>query len=291
VPELPAAPSEVDPGDRARQVADAGSTILQQVVDEELVGRIRGSIERIEQQDGVGPGRGRFEGRRTVRVYNLLAKDVVFGDAVLHPAVLEVVERVLDVGCLVSSVSSICIGPGEAEQPIHVDDQSIRIPRPHQALVCTAIWALDDFTADNGATRFVPYSHRRADAPDFAAGASDVAGVEVEQAIMPRGSVLLYDGALWHGGGANGTDCDRRALAVSYCAGFLRQQENLQLGIPLEVARSFPSRLRQLCGYGIYDGMIGHIDKQRPANLLLGPAPDEQPGEEILWEDRIEPWP
>src|SRR4051812_3849856 len=86
---------------------------------------------------------------------------------------------------------------------------------------------------------------------------------------MPKGSVLVWDGALWHGGGANRTDERRYGIAMNYCAGFIRQQENQQLGIPAEVARRFPTRLQQLLGYDVYSGLIGHIDKQRPLDLLM----------------------
>src|ERR1039458_7380386 len=86
---------------------------------------------------------------------------------------------------------------------------------------------------------------------------------------MPKGSVLVWHGSLWHGGGANTTDTRRVGIAMNYCAGYIRQQENQQLGIPRETAKHFPRRLQQLVGYGIYNGLIGHIDKHLPAKILL----------------------
>lgn len=85
---------------------------------------------------------------------------------------------------------------------------------------------------------------------------------------MKRGSVLVFDGSLWHGGGANQTSERRVGIAMNYCAGWLRQQENQQLGIPLEIARGFSPRLRKLVGYGLYRGLLGHIDKRSPVDLL-----------------------
>jgi ectoine hydroxylase-related dioxygenase (phytanoyl-CoA dioxygenase family) len=82
--------------------------------------------------------------------------------------------------------------------------------------------------------------------------------------------VLVFNGSIWHGGGANTTNARRFGVAMNYCAGFIRQQENQQLGIPLEIARGFSPRLRKLCGYGIYRGLLGHIDKCSPADLLDG---------------------
>jgi ectoine hydroxylase-related dioxygenase (phytanoyl-CoA dioxygenase family) len=87
---------------------------------------------------------------------------------------------------------------------------------------------------------------------------------------MPKGSVLVWVGSLWHGGGANKTDQRRVGIAMNYCAGFIRQQENQQLGIPRHIVEHFPRRLQELVGYSIYNGLMGHIDKQHPGKLLLG---------------------
>jgi ectoine hydroxylase-related dioxygenase (phytanoyl-CoA dioxygenase family) len=96
---------------------------------------------------------------------------------------------------------------------------------------------------------------------------------------MPRGSVLVWHGSLWHGGGPNTTGERRVGLAMNYCAGYIRQQENQQLGIPPSKVRTFPPRLRELVGYGIYSGLIGHIDKQAPSALLDG---EERGG--MVWD-------
>jgi ectoine hydroxylase-related dioxygenase (phytanoyl-CoA dioxygenase family) len=88
-------------------------------------------------------------------------------------------------------------------------------------------------------------------------------------AEMRRGSVLVWHGSLWHGGGANRSRGIRVGIAMNYCAGWIRQQENQQLGISLETARRFSPRLRELVGYGVYNMLIGHINKQSPESLLL----------------------
>ena len=89
---------------------------------------------------------------------------------------------------------------------------------------------------------------------------------------MKRGSVLVWPGSLWHGGGANRSAERRVGIAMNYCAGFIRQQENQQLGIPREVVAGFSPRLRELVGYGVYRSLIGHVDKQTPGEALLGDA-------------------
>jgi ectoine hydroxylase-related dioxygenase (phytanoyl-CoA dioxygenase family) len=192
----------------------------------------------------------------------------------VHDSVLPIVEGVLDPGCLVSSLSSIAIDPGETAQPIHADDQLIPLAKPHVPTVCNTMWALTDFTEANGATRVIPGSHRRDHNPDYGAPYDSVA------AEMPKGSVLVWHGSLWHGGGANTTEERRTGIAMNYCAGFIRQQENQQLGIPREVAATFSPRLRQLCGYGIYNMLIGHINKRDPAEIL-GDAPHAS---SMIWD-------
>ena len=113
---------------------------------------------------------------------------------------LPVVEGVLDpaVWSRRSRRSRSC--PGETAQPIHADDQLIPFPKPHVPTVCNTMWALTDFTEANGATRIVPGSHLRDHSPDYGSRYESIA------AEMPKGSVLVWHGSLWHGGGANTTD-------------------------------------------------------------------------------------
>ena len=130
-----------------------------------------------------------------------------------------------------------------------------------------------DFTDANGATRIIPESHLRDHSPDYGQPYDSIA------AEMPSGSVLIWHGSLWHGGGANQTDRRRVGIAMNYCAGYIRQQENQQLGIPLDLARGFSPRLRRLAGYGLYKRLIGHIDKCSPEDLLDGTGPRRVVGE------------
>ena len=136
------------------------------------------------------------------------------------------------------------------------------------------MWALTDFTEANGATRIIPGSHTGGASPDLRQPYDSI------PAEMERGSVLVWHGSLWHGGGANTTDTRRVGIAMNYCAGYIRQQENQQLGIPLDTARRFPRRLQELVGYGIYNGLIGHIDKTLPAALLLS----DESQTSVIWD-------
>jgi ectoine hydroxylase-related dioxygenase (phytanoyl-CoA dioxygenase family) len=240
-----------------------GYTIVEDAIEPALVDELAAALVRLERDLGAKPAMNGFEGHRTVRIYNLLAHGTPFERVPTHPAVLPIIEGVLDAGCLISSLSSIAIDPGETAQPIHADDMVIPLDKPHRPIVCNSMWALTDFTEANGATRLVPGSHRKGN-PEYGGAYETIA------AEMPKGSVLIWEGALWHGGGANRTDMRRTGVAMNYCAGFIRQQENQQLGIPPDVARAFPPRLQELVGYGVYQGLIGHIDKRSPAQTLNG---------------------
>jgi ectoine hydroxylase-related dioxygenase (phytanoyl-CoA dioxygenase family) len=240
-----------------------GYTVIENAIEPALVDELSQTLLRLERELEAKPAMNGFEGRRTVRIYNLLAHGAVFAQIPTHASVLPIVEGVLDAGCLISSLSSIAIDPGEAAQPIHADDMVIPLDKPHRAIVCNSMWALTDFTEANGATRLVPGSHR-APNPDYG-------GVyETLPAQMAKGSVLIWDGSLWHGGGANTTSERRTGIAMNYCAGFIRQQENQQLGLAPQLVRTFSPRLQELVGYGVYQGLIGHIDKHSPAQLLTG---------------------
>lgn len=246
------------------RIADQGFTVLEDVVEPDLLAAVDEALARLEHELGAVAAANAFEGHATVRIYNLLARSRVFEQVPTHPAVLPVIEGVIGKAPLISSLSSIAIDPGEAAQPLHVDDAVIPLPRPHVPVICNSMWALTDFTEANGATRLVPGSHHRDHQPEFGSIHDSVA------AEMGRGSVLIWPGSLWHGGGANTTDRRRSGLAMNYCAGWVRQQENQQLGIPAEVVRRFSPELRDLCGFGVYRGLIGHIDKHSPAEVVLG---------------------
>jgi ectoine hydroxylase-related dioxygenase (phytanoyl-CoA dioxygenase family) len=250
-----------------------GFTILEGVIEPALLESIEADLARIEAEEKIVPAQNIFEGLKTVRVYNLLARGKIYEAIPVHESVLPLAEGVLDRGCLISSLSSIAICPGEDAQLVHADDQVMSLAKPHAALVCNTMWALTDFTAENGATRLVPGSHKADRSPELGERPETIA------AEMARGSVLVWHGSLWHGGGANTTGARRVGIAMNYCAGFIRQQENQQLGIPIDVARGFSPRLRKLVGYGIYKGLIGHVDKCSPVDLLDGVGPRRVVGE------------
>ena len=259
-------PAGSTPGEVERHVGEIrerGFTVVRGVLTDAQTAACVEDLTRIERALGTRAATNDFEGTRTLRVYNLLRHGELWQRIPTAEKVLPIVDAVLGQGCLISSLSSIRIQPGETAQPIHSDDQVLPVALPEPPVVCNTMWALTDFTAVNGATRLVPGSHS-GDKPEFGRDYDTVA------AEMDRGDVLVWHGRLWHGGGANATDSDRIGIAMNYCAGWVRQQENQQLGLPVELVRTFGPRLRELVGYGTYMGLVGHIEKQTADQLLCG---------------------
>ncbi len=210
--------------------------------------------------DGVPGGRNFFEGFKTRRLYAIYGKTRVLDDLTLHPLVLGTLEQVLGPHFHLSGPTGIEIGPGEVEQVLHRDEDIYPIPFPRPQLVTNVMWAFDDFTKENGATRLVPGSHHDLKPPPDDA--------PVVYAEMPAGSVMIYVGSVWHGGGANTTDATRLGAAIEYVVSWLRQQESLLLVVPPELARTLPPRLRELLGYNIYPPFVGYVDGRHPDRAL-----------------------
>lgn len=239
-----------------------GYTVVEEAIPADLLDELRDALSETQAEHNIGYRETAFEGTRTVRIYNLLAYHRAFEKVPVSPMILPIMERVLDEELQLSSLSAICLGPGQEPQPLHADSQMIPLKRPHVPIAVNAMWALSNFTEANGATRIVPGSHLLDHNPDYDGA------FETIPAEMPAGAVLIWHSTLWHGGGKNVTDQRRDGIACYYCAGWIRQQENQQLGIPRERAEKFSRRLQELCGYSVYRGIYGHIDNQDPIELL-----------------------
>ena len=247
---------------RLAEIDDRGFTVLDRVIEPELVQTLLARIDALMGELQLPFGDNTFLGERTRRMFNLLSRDLLFAQVPAHSAVLPLVDALLGGQCLLSSLTAIEMHAGQRAQPFHADDGSMPLPRPHVPIVGVAIWALTDFTAHNGGTRIVPGSHKWDRAPR--PGESP----EYVTLEMPAGSVVVYHGSMWHGGGSNDTDARRVGLVVNHCAGYIRQEENQLLGVPRELAARMPRRLQEMLGYGVFRGLVGHVDKQDPGVLL-----------------------
>lgn len=257
------------------ELNERGWTVLKGVLDPAEVGRLSAEIDRLHRELRTPQGTNGFEGYRTRRIYTLLGRGETWTSLPIHERVLPLVDAVLGPDCLLSSYSAITIDPGENAQPIHADDQIFPVGRPHPPLVLNTMYAVTDFTEENGATRLVPRSHLGTEEPDFGGQYDSVA------ATMRAGDALVWHGGLFHGGGANRTTASRTGVAITYVAGWLRTQEAQVLAVPVETAARFPARLQVLAGWGMWNGLWHYLDKRSPAEVHLGAPPTSRPFEDI----------
>jgi ectoine hydroxylase-related dioxygenase (phytanoyl-CoA dioxygenase family) len=209
-----------------------------------------------------------FAGRRTKRTGGLIARSRTCQDLVVHPLVLGAVDKLLShsSGFQIHLTQVISIDPGEPAQKIHRDQWAFAFfpfPKGYE-VSCNTLWAMTDFTEENGATRVIPGSHRFDDR-------LELDGSETVPAEMAKGSVLLYTGSLYHGAGANRSDHTRRGVNLTYSVSWLRQEENQYLAVPLEVARTLPVDLLRLMGYSRGAYALGYVDDLRDPIEVVRP--------------------
>jgi hypothetical protein len=239
-----------------------GFVIFEDVLPLDYVQRVRAALEPFHVPARFG--RNGFEGLRSQRTYGLLAKDRVFADLATCPALLEICDRVLEPKYLLSAFFSNRIHPGEVKGPFHYDEGFYHIPRPRRSFVISALWAIDDFTAENGATEMIPGSHSWG---DEIPAEDDRTAVPM---VMRAGSVAVMFGTMWHRSGANRSGAPRIGINVEYCEPYLRQIENMSLLMPPEKARNHSQQIQELLGYSIHSGFIGYVDGLHPLRLLDG---------------------
>lgn len=206
-------------------------------------------------------GRNQFEGLKTQRVYDVLSKTRITDNLAEHPRILGLMDKFFRPGFLLSQSQIINILPGEQAQALHADDSFYRIPRPRQPLGAATVWAIDDFTPDNGATVVIPRSHHW---DDKRMGKTH----EAIPAVMPAGSVIFFLGTTWHGGGENRSSQARFAITHQYCEAYVRQQENYLLELSKETVKMLSPELQALVGYSIYPPFMGMVDGKHPLRLL-----------------------
>ena len=161
-----------------KQMDEDGFTVIEDAIEPDLVQGLKDEIDAMAERRGLGYAKTDFEGKNTLRIYNLLAHGDIFARMPAHPNTLPIARGVLGRGAQLSSLSAICIGPGESAQPLHADTQMIPLPRPHVPVSMNSMWALVDYTEENGATRYVPGSHKFDHQPVY--------GKEYETLASPR---------------------------------------------------------------------------------------------------------
>jgi ectoine hydroxylase-related dioxygenase (phytanoyl-CoA dioxygenase family) len=272
---IPRFPRTAPSADVAHALRTHGCAIIEALASPEQCTRVEAELAPWIERTQTGPDE--FAGLNTRRTGALLARSPSAAELIAHPLVLDVVDGVLGVvkdtplgpskaSFQLHLTQAISIGPGEPAQPLHRDHWCFDFhPFPAELDVeVSSIWALADFTEDNGATRVVPDSHRTTGMPYTEA--------DTEPAIMPRGSIVLYLGSTVHGGGANRSARVRTGINVDYSLSWLRQEENQYLSVPREVAAALPERVQRLMGYAKGAYALGYVDDLRDPITALQPA-------------------
>jgi len=224
--------------------------------------------------DATAPGRDSFTGARTTRTGALVARSPLTRPLVMDARILALCDAVLKPNChryQLHLAQVIRIMPGQPAQAIHRDRWAWGRQMPGVEPQVNTIWALTDFTAANGATQVIPGSSSWPDDRKAEPG-------EIARAEMRKGSVLLYTGTVFHGGGANDADHDRWGLNITYALGWLRQEENMYLSCPPEIACTLEPELQAMVGYAMSNYALGYYTPPLPP----GEGPETVPPEYAL---------
>ncbi len=205
-------------------------------------------------------GRDDFTGHLTTRTGALVARSPRVRDLVMHPLIHALCDDLLKPYCerwQLHLTQAIRIRPGQKAQAIHRDRWAWGTHLAHVEPQLNTIWAVTDFTAENGATQLVPGS---LDWPDSRVTEPH----EIVPAAMTRGSVLVYTGGVFHGGGENRSTMDRIGLNLTYTLGWLRQEENQYLSCPPAIARTLDPALQAVLGYAMGSYALGYFTPPLP---------------------------
>jgi len=217
--------------------------------------------------DRAPSGTGSFTGERTQRIARLVARSEACRELALHPLVLETVRQLFEGQCYhaqLTMTQAIRVLPGAAAQGLHRDDNVFPFLHPRPPSVLFGMWALSEFDRDNGATRLIPGSNQWGDqeAPHERLAVA---------AEMSPGSLLIWEGATYHGAGANLTSQLRTGALIGYSLGWLRQFENQYLAVPPELARTLSPVMQELLGYKNH-GYLGTYEGVDARELLTTPG-------------------
>ena len=257
----------------AEVLAADGCVVIDELVGPEVLDALEAELAPFMAKTPYGDD---FSGEHTRRTGGLVARAPSSHQLVMHPTVTGAVGSVLGHATTfqLHLTQVISIEPGQPAQLVHRDQWAFdffSFPAGYE-VTCNTIWAMTDFTEENGGTRLVPGSHRFEDKLRFE-------DADTEAAEMAKGSVLIYTGALYHGGGPNRSDAARNGVNITYCVGWLRQEENQYLSVPADVARELPDDLLRMIGYAPGAYALGYVDDLRdPIAVLRGGGPQSSFG-------------
>jgi ectoine hydroxylase-related dioxygenase (phytanoyl-CoA dioxygenase family) len=262
---LPDTGAMTNPAEVVQELERSGYAVIPNRMDDKDLAAAREELSALVATADWGSG---FDGTRTKRVWAVLAKTRCMDRAALDPLVLDVVEQMIGPGAQFSLTYATQVHPGQSAQALHYEQGIYPLPRDRDVML-TAIWALDDFTASNGATLVVPGSHQPATAKPEPGRAMP--------AEMPAGSLLLFCGRLYHGAGANTSTQPRLGVVIDYQQPWLRPCEAHTLSTDPAQVRKLPQRLQELLGYNQPSPYLGFINGQHPRQWLMNDHHSSRP--------------
>ena len=253
MPNLQHLPADAESSAIVSAVQQDGAVILDDVLSEGFIAALREETD--PYMEHTSNGEDHFAGYKTTRTGGLLVRSAKCRELIEHESILAPCNEFLAPYCervQLHLTQIIRIRPGETAQTIHRDRWAWGKHLSHLEPQFNTIWAITDFTAENGATQVVPGSTQW---PDD----QEIPPEQITQAEMKAGSVLVYSGSVFHGGGANTSDQDRIGINITYALGWLRQEENQYLSCPPELAKDLSPTLQGLAGYAMGQYALGYF--------------------------------
>ncbi len=273
-------PANAKPEDLVEALKTDGACVVEGVLDADGLANMKS--ECMPFIDATEAGRDDFTGRKTTRTGALVARSQACRDAVMQPTIVDGAKAFLAPYCETIQLhltQFIRIKPGQGVQPLHRDRLAwggYLLPTLEPQF--NTIWAITDFTKENGATNVIPGSNTWG--PEHTPSRD-----EVDYAEMDAGSVLIYSGSVVHSGGANVSDADRIGLNITYALGWLRQEENQYLSCPPEIAKDFDPELQAMLGYAMGSYALGYFTPPLPP----GKGPEVVPPD-FLFNGKVASW-
>lgn len=267
-------PPTATPAEVTAAIRKDGFVIVDNLVSNDVMDRV---AEELEGYIDLTPtGNDDFVGRMTRRTGSLIPRSPASRELVTHPLVLGATADLLSKATVyqLHLTQVISVLQGETHQPLHRDELAWDFfPFPLDYDVqCNTMWAMTDFTVENGATRIVPGSHLIEGKQTY-----EDDDPRIVRAEMKRGSMFFYSGKVYHGAAANKSDKVRQGINITYCVGWVRQEENQYLSTPIEVARTLDDDLLKLMGYQMGGLAVGYIrDFEDPMAAIRDDMPKKQ---------------
>jgi ectoine hydroxylase-related dioxygenase (phytanoyl-CoA dioxygenase family) len=236
-------PIRTEIGSAADDLVEFGCSRVTGLLTTQELAALRAAVEELAAEDRANSSGYVYSGTNQ-RVWALPNRRDCFLHLAEHARVITVLSAILGPDLILSNLSANIVGDGGGPMVAHWDQDWADRPWPH-ALVAHAIWMLDDFTEDNGATLVWPRSHLSSGPPG--------PGETPVRAIGPAGTCMFVDGRTWHGVSPNTTHHPRRALLAYYCRPYIRQQENFALSMPPNRLRTLTPSQRRLLGFEFYE--------------------------------------